>query len=80
MSLGKRYISTLRWSEVSETKVISSKLKRINKCKLANKFDSYIDELNFGNITLEKSINDMQDFVTRRLEIDTESCCIQKPL
>lgn len=64
---------------IAETKAISSELKRINKCKLANKFDSYIDVLSFGNRTLEESVNDMLDLVEHGLEKDTESCCIPKP-
>lgn len=66
-------------SLIAETKAISTELKKVNQCKLANKFDSYIDVLSFGNRTLEESVNDMKDLVEHGLERETESCCIQKP-
>ena len=66
-------------SLIAETKAISMELKRINNRKLANKFDSYIDVLSFGNRTLEESVNDMKDLVEHGLEEDTKSCCIPKP-
>ncbi|MDR1334469.1 MAG: hypothetical protein LBJ71_04580 [Holosporaceae bacterium] len=48
-------ISTL----ISETRAISSNLKRAGRVAQANKFDSYTDVLMYGNRTLDESMKDV---------------------
>jgi hypothetical protein len=56
---GPEDISTL----ISETRVVSDMLKRKGRIEEANKFDSYIDVLTFGNRTIDESLNDVMDLV-----------------
>jgi hypothetical protein len=55
-------VSTL----IQETKAVSEKLKRSGMHEEANKFDSYIDVLMYGNNTLPESINDVLELVKHR--------------
>ena len=55
-------ISTL----ISETQVISKKLKAAGMKERANKFDSYIDVLTYGNKTIDESIKDVENLVRNK--------------
>ena len=48
---------------VAETQIISSNLKRLKFNVLANKFDSYLDVLMYGNRTLQESVEDVQELI-----------------
>jgi hypothetical protein len=50
-------ISTL----ISETRMISARLKEMNMWEEAKKFDSYIDVLTYGNNTIYESIRDVKE-------------------
>ncbi|MDR2781788.1 MAG: hypothetical protein LBB21_05055 [Holosporaceae bacterium] len=52
-------ISTL----ISETRVISATLKQSGMSQQANRFDSYIDVLTYGNRTIDESLNDVMELV-----------------
>ncbi|MDR2268348.1 MAG: hypothetical protein LBD81_02765 [Holosporaceae bacterium] len=62
-------ISTL----ISETRAVSSALKRANMSKEARKFDSYTDVLMFGNNTLAESISDVME-LTRGNAYNNSKC------
>ena len=55
-------ISTL----IAETRDISARLKRDSLKKRANKFDSYIDVLTYGNNTIEESLKDVMELIQGR--------------
>ncbi|MDR1982873.1 MAG: hypothetical protein LBQ08_03705 [Holosporaceae bacterium] len=58
-----RHFSGKRAGDVStlimETRAVSAQLKASGMHKQANKFDSYIDVLMYGNKTIDESINDV---------------------
>lgn len=56
---GMADISTL----ISETRSISARLKASGQRERANRFDSYIDVLTYGNRTIDESIRDAQRLV-----------------
>ncbi len=49
---------------IAETRVISFNLKRLKFERLANKFDSYIDVLMYGNKTIHESVEDVQELIS----------------
>ncbi len=55
-------VSTL----ISETRAISRKLKAAGMKQRANRFDSYIDVLTYGNKTLDESIEDVENLVRNK--------------
>lgn len=55
-------VSTL----ISETQTISRKLKAAGMKERANKFDSYIDVLTYGNKTIDESIKDVENLVRNK--------------
>ena len=64
-------VSTL----IAETRAISYRLKTSGCRELANKFDSYIDVLMYGNKTIQESVKDMQDLVREGVCVcDYQSC------
>lgn len=56
---GREDVSTL----IRRTRAISTQLKARGMYGRANRFDSYIDVLMYGNRTLEESIRDVEDLV-----------------
>jgi hypothetical protein len=54
-------ISTL----ISETKSISCQLKRSGRMREANRFDSYVDVLTYGNRTVDESLDDVMRLINR---------------
>ena len=64
---GEFDVSTL----ISETKKISAYLKKNCRLAEANKFDSYIDVLMYGNHTIEESLNDVMKLI--RLDDNSDS-------
>jgi hypothetical protein len=62
-----RHFSGRRMGDVStlivETRAISAQLKASGMYKQANKFDSYIDVLMYGNRTIDESLNDVMELV-----------------
>jgi len=54
-------VSTL----VAETQFIANRLKLFKFDKLANKFYSYLDVLMYGNNTLDESVRDTRELVTK---------------
>ena len=60
MGYGSDDVSTL----VSETQFIANRLRLFRFNKLANKFNSYLDVLMYGNNTLDESVRDTQELVT----------------
>lgn len=69
-------VSTL----VAETQAVSYKLKSLKFDGLANKFDSYLDVLMYGNKTLDESVKDVQELIyTGVCPCDYEKC-IENPL
>lgn len=59
---GSTDVSTL----ISETRTISQKLKAAGMKERANKFDSYIDVLTYGNKTIDESIKDVENLVRNK--------------
>ena len=59
---GNTDVSTL----ISETRMISQKLKAAGMKERANKFDSYIDVLTYGNKTIDESIKDVENLVRNK--------------
>lgn len=64
-------VSTL----ISETRTMSSKLKAAGLNERANKFDSYIDVLSYGNRTLDESIKDTQNLVKTPYQPSKSKVC-----
>jgi len=64
---GKRTndVSTL----ISETRAISNHLKQLSMHQKANKFDSYIDVLTYGNRTLDESLDDVMTLVVKKEKV-----------
>jgi hypothetical protein len=52
-------VSTL----ISETKAVSARLRQSCMKEQANKFDSYVDVLTYGNRTIDESLNDVMELV-----------------
>ncbi len=69
-------VSTL----VTETQVISYKLKSLKFNDLANKFNSYLDVLMYGNRTLDESVKDVQDLIYTGVCPCEYERCIENPL
>ena len=46
-------------SLINETKLIADQLRADGEIEKANRFDSYVDVLMFGNNTIDESINDV---------------------
>lgn len=65
---------------IFETRMVSQRLKAAHQKKLANKFDSYIDVLMYGNNTLDESVKDVMELVKKEPNQFIESCCIPNPL
>ncbi len=59
---GNTDVSTL----IAETRKISQKLKAAGMKERANKFDSYIDVLTYGNKTIDESIKDVENLVRNK--------------
>ncbi len=68
-------VSTL----IAETQIIAYKLKSLKFHKLANKFNSYIDVLMYGNRTIYESVKDMQDLVYKGICACDYPYCIENP-
>ena len=70
-------ISTL----ISETAKIANELKMSGQTKLANKFDSYIDVLTYGQHTIPESIRDVRCLMKNKpIEVPQKTkCCITLP-
>ncbi|MDR0632452.1 MAG: hypothetical protein LBF54_04440 [Holosporaceae bacterium] len=62
-------ISTL----ISETRAISARLKQSCMKEQANKFDSYIDVLTYGNRTIDESLGDVMK-LTKHKKNDVCGC------
>ena len=56
---GNADVSTL----ISETREISRRLKAAGMNRRANRFDSYVDVLTYGNKTIDESIKDVENLV-----------------
>jgi hypothetical protein len=52
-------VSTL----ISETRIVSKKLKAMGLMEEANKFDSYTDVLMYGNHTINESLEDVVELI-----------------
>jgi hypothetical protein len=52
-------ISTL----IQETSILSARLKAAGMRQQANKFDSYVDVLTYGNNTIDESLDDVMTLV-----------------
>jgi len=68
-------VSTL----IAETRVIAHRLKSLNFCGLANKFNSYIDVLMYGNNTINESVKDVQKLVREGVCSCDYNLCITNP-
>ena len=68
-------VSTL----ISETQIIAYRLKSLKFCKLANKFNSYVDVLMYGNNTMHESVKDMEDLVYKGVCACDYRLCIENP-
>ena len=68
-------VSTL----ITETQIMSYRLKSLKFCKLANKFNSYLDVLMYGNNTMNESVRDMQDLVYKGVRACDYRLCIENP-
>jgi hypothetical protein len=58
-------VSTL----IAETRAISAQLRRSCMKEQANKFDSYVDVLMYGNRTIDESLNDVMKLVKNGDEV-----------
>ncbi|MDR0968712.1 MAG: hypothetical protein LBL99_03740 [Holosporaceae bacterium] len=58
-------VSTL----ISETRAMSEKLKKMGKKEQANKLDSYLDVLTYGNQTIDESLKDVMELARRKEEV-----------
>ncbi len=68
-------VSTL----IAETQVVAYRLNSLKFYKLANKFNSYIDVLMYGNNTIYESVKDMQDLVYKGVNACDYQLCIKNP-
>lgn len=68
-------VSTL----IAETQVMSYRLKSLKFHKLANKFNSYIDVLMYGNNTLLESVKDVQKLIQKGVCKCDYQPCIENP-
>ncbi len=69
-------ISTL----VAETQAISYQLRLLKFNELANKFNSYLDVLMYGNQTLDESVKDVQDLIYKGVCPCEYARCMENPL